>query len=152
MVTEREKRARDKERHREQREADAKRVALEDRMLSIKTSFPSAEARTKEALKCPHADYPEMEAADLQKKLHFFDISQHMYYQFKRKMDVAVAVASAQASLDSKIRAHENAFEESLQEESAVFSRGDDAQLREHILSTLHVSATFSFCLLVQFV
>jgi hypothetical protein len=149
MPTEREKRQRDKERLREQREALEKRAAMEARMLFVKTSFPSAEARVKEALKCPHQDYPEMDGADLQKKLQFFDVSQHMYYQFKRKMDAAFAIAAAQASLDAKIREQElirdGLYDELLEGESAAFSRGESAELRARILDTLHVRVAFLF-------
>jgi LPS O-antigen subunit length determinant protein (WzzB/FepE family) len=143
MPSDREKRKRDKDRLREVREKAEKQAAREHRVQAIKSAFPTAEARAKEALKCPCLDYPEMDGADVQSKLIFFDISQHMYYTFKRRMDAALVIESAQATLDKRIQyiedVRDGALEERLQEESALFSAGDSAELRARILDTLHV-------------
>ena len=139
MPTEREKRAADAERLKAQRTKLDKEVALANRRAEIKGNFPTSDARCKEALKCPHADYPEMDGATRDQLFAFFDIAQGKYYKMKAILDVALATKEHEQQLESMIR-RQQSFQDGIdQEESALYSGGESAANKHRILEELKV-------------
>ena len=137
MVNARDKRAADKERLQAERAKAEVALARQKRRDEIKIKFPSADDRVKEALKCPHVDYPEMDNAQVDEKMDFFDISKNKYYKMKAQFDLGVATAEHEASLKEKIRRQQDFNDGLAADENAIYSGGDSSEVRERIAANL---------------
>lgn len=142
MPTAREKRLEDKERLQADRLKKKEEAAIAARMADIKARFPEAEERTKEALKCPHLDYPEMDGVAVDVLFKFFDISHNMYYKLKASLKNAMEVEVAKLQFKARIDVHYARIGEGAAAESALYSGGDSPQLRQRILDQLHSKET----------
>jgi hypothetical protein len=142
MPTARERRQEDKERLKNARLKKEKEDAIAARMAEIKARFPEAEDRTKEALKCPHPDYPEMDGVAVDVLFKFFDISHNMYYKLKGSLKAAMAVEVAKLNFKSRIDRQYARIDEGAAAESALYSGGDSPELRQRILDQLHSKET----------
>ena len=145
MPTARDKKAAAAERLQTQRRKQEKEDALQKRIADIKAKFPTSDARVKEALKCPHEDYPEMNGATVDTKFKFFDIAQGKYYKMKAILDVALATAEHEKQLESMIRRQQRCNDGDAEDESALYSAGDSVDLRQRIIQELQV-CSFFFC------
>jgi hypothetical protein len=139
MPNARERKKADAERLKAQREKQQKEDALAQRQAEIKGNFPTADARCKEALKCPHADYPEMNGASVADLLKFFDVAQGKYYGMKHALDAALATAEHEQRLASMMRRQQMFNDQDDQEESALYSGGESAANKHRILEELKV-------------